>query len=408
MKKRMSAIALLNAALMLSACASQNVSVNGAATTVSQTETIAAATKPIITAAETMEAETTTAETTVTEIAAETVTETSETEPYDWNGFVLKDHCGEFDEVMPLKYHSWEYTDKPEVEKTRFDAAYQAAVESRYYTEVLEFANEYVEWDGSDFSFKEGERHWALKDLHSFIDYDAAPELVLKPELTFNIQLQFDGVNTEDILLFRFPLAQSEFEWSGRSYMYIVVYVNFKGDAKVLEIVSAQTLSSVTPIQYSDGKIHLDFGRGHTAGTSKSHILSFSNGEENVEYEGTATLWEEDGFILRNDISGFFDKNILLFLDGIRDCYCELKKTALPDEIGKAICADEKVNAEYFSSEYSEPVYALGGKYIVTGTGAFEYDNGEIKPYEHGTIVPSFEEEGISALNVDLTAEVFN
>ncbi|MBQ8781054.1 MAG: hypothetical protein IJZ72_05225 [Oscillospiraceae bacterium] len=405
MKKQIiTAAILIQAALMLSACAAQNVSVTETVTAAEQTETTVTTAETTVTTKTTTAAAVTTSETPV----SETVTETS-AEPYDWSGFVLKDHCGEFDEAMPLKYHSWEYTDEPEIEESHYNAAYQAVIESAYYDEVLKFGKERFEWNGNEFVTSEDDFHFILQSYPYYIDYDAAPELVLKPKFISCVQLPFDGVNTEEIMLFRFPLAESQLEWSGTSSMHIVVYVNFKGEAEVLYNVSAQTLSTqIKPIKYSDGKIHLDFGRGHTAGTSRSHILSFSNGEAKVEYVGIATFWEEDGFILRNDISGFFDQNILLFRDGIRDCYCEIKKVALSDEISKAICADEKVNAEYFSSEFSEPVYALGGQYIVTGAGAFEFDNGMIVPYENGVIVPSFEYEGIPALNVDLTSEAFN
>lgn len=405
MKKQIiTAAILIQAALMLSACAAHNVSVTETVTAAEQTETTVTTAETTVTTKTTTAAAVTTSETTV----SETVTEIP-AEPYDWSGFILKEHCGEFDEVMPLKYHSWEYTDEPEIEESRYNAAYQAVIESAYYDEVLAFGKEHLEWNGSEFVTAEGDFHFILESYPYYIDYGAVPELVLKPKLISCVQLPFDGVNTEEIMLFRFPLAESQLEWSGTSSMYIAVYVNFKGEAEVLYNVSAQTLSTqIKPIKYSDGVIHLNFGRGHTSGTSKSHILSFSNGEAKVEYEGATTYYDESGVLIRNDISGFFDQNILLFRDGIRDCYCEIKKVALPDEIGKAVCADKNVNAEYFSPEYSGFVYALGGKYIVTGSGAFEFDNGEIKAYEHGVIVPSFEEEGIPALNVDLTSEAFN
>ena len=50
----------------------------------------------------------------------------------------------------------------------------------------------------------------------------------------------------------------------------------------------------------------------------------------------------------------------------------------------------------------------MGGKYVVAYNGSFEFDDGIIVPYEYGEVIPSYEEEGIPALNVDLNSEAFN
>ena len=384
------------AAVMLSACGTDDMNETETDTTIISTESIAV---------ETTETETiieTTAETT-TETAIETTVETTTElpEPYDWSGFVLSEHCGEFDEAEPLKYHTWEYTDVPEIEPSRLDSAYQAVIESDYYKEVTALGNERLEWNGSDFVWSEESYYFLLESYSRYIDYEAAPELVLKPEFINCIQLPFDGVNTEEIMIFGFPLAESEIEWSGTSKMYIAVYVNADGEARVIYEVSDQTLSTqINPIEYSDGMIHLEFGSGHTSGTSSSTILSFSNGEYKVEYEGIAVRCDEDGFVMRDDISAFFEHNILLFRDGLRNCYCELKRVPLSDEISRAILADESVNAES-----GDHVYAVGGKYILTYKGVFVIEDGMLVPYENGEIVPSFEEEGVPALNVNIDSE---
>ena len=332
-------IILIITSLFLAACGNSELHVTDTSVNIQQeTVSTTAAITTVVTTEETELSSTTPA---VTITAEETVIEQTTAEVYDWNGFILSEHCGEFDEAEPLKYHSWKYDDQPEIDETRLNSAYQAVIESKYYNEVIEFGKSYLEWNGSDFVTGEKDFNFLLKNFPDYIDYEAAPDLVLKPKFINCIQLPFDGVNIEEIMLFSFPLAESEIEWSGTSLMYIAVYVNADGEARVIYEVSDQTLSTqINPIEYSDGMIHLEFGSGHTSGTSRSTILSFSNGEYKVEYEGIAVHCDEDGFVMRDDISAFFEHNILLFRDGLRNCYCELKRVPLSDEISRAILAD--------------------------------------------------------------------
>ena len=410
MKNRLLAAVLVS--ILFTACGNSDTDIIvGASINTEQNATISE-TKAISTETEHVCGETTVITTISTLIttADETIADTTiqiEPDPYDWSDFVLNEYCGEYDEVMPLKYRSWLCTDDAENISEYFDVAYQAVTASEYYKEVIAFGKENLEWNGTEFFIGE-EHHFLLNDFPDYIDYNSAPELVLKPKLKSCIQHAFDGVNTEEILIFSFPLAESQIEWSGTSLMYIVVYVNAKGEAGVLYNVSAQTLGSVTAIEFSDGVTHLDFGRGHTSGTSKSTILSFSNGEAKVEYNGMSIRCDDEGILMRNDISGYFKHNILFFRDGIRNCYCELKAVQLPDEISKVLLADKSIRTELNIKEenYSDVVYAIGGKYILVCGEAFEFDNGIFIPY--GSIIPSFEEDAVPALNVNLNAEDFS
>ncbi len=323
--------------------------------------------------------------TTVSEkIQTECASDSSST--VDWSSFSLAELVGEFDDAHPLHYTVDKMTDTSGMEC--YSAAEEALLSSEYFAEAEQIAREFFAYENGVIT-PVSEHFWT--EFHNddvIVGEDG--NLSVSIELAYSCDIAFDGVNTEQIYVFRIPLPLSEIEWSGCGGFYVPVYVNSTGAALVLSEAAAQTMSQPVIISYEDGVSHVEFGRGHTSGTAWSMIFGFSDGQPHLLYECSVLAAEQDSgsCILREDnCIGFLGFNLLFFRDKERG-YCTIGGELLSGEDTELI-AEHPAISESYPDIGEKTLYLTGGRYITsTDNDCFELKNGQVIPYEHGVIIP--------------------
>lgn len=304
----------------------------------------------------------------------------------DWSSFSLAELAGGFDDAHPLHYTIEKMADTSGMEC--YSAAEDALRSSAYFAEAEQTAQELFIYENGSVT-PVSEHFWTGFHKDDVIIL-ADGTLSVAVELAYSCEAAFDGVNTEQIYVFRISLPLSEVEWSGQGDFYVPVYVNSTGSALVLSEAAAQTMSQPVIISYEDGISHVEFGRGHTLGTAWSMIFGFSDGQPHLLYECSMLAEEQDSgsCILREDnCIGFLGFNLLFFRDKERG-YCTIGGELISGEDTELIAAHPAV-AESYPDIGEKTLYITGGRYITsTDNDCFELKDGEVIPYEHGVIIP--------------------
>ncbi len=303
-----------------------------------------------------------------------------------WSSFSLAELAGGFDDAHPLHYTVDKMGDTSGMEY--YSAAEEALLSSEYFAEAEQIAREFFAYENGVIT-PVSEHFWTGFHKDDVIVL-ADGTLSVSVELAYSCDIAFDGVNTEQIYVFRIPLPLSEVEWSGRGDFYVPVYVNSTGSALVLSEAAAQTMSQPVIISYEDGVSHVEFGRGHSSGTAWSMIYGFSDGQPHLLYECSmlAAEQESESCILREDnCIGYMGYNLLFFRDKERG-YCTIRGEQLSAEYTELI-AEHPAVAESYPDIGEKTLYITGGRYITsTDNDCFELKDGEVIQYGHGVIIP--------------------
>jgi len=391
MKKKLAALILVT--LCFCSC-NRTAQTTEYSTTTTTTDTPAATT--VQTTSTDFISQTTTVKT--TNITTTTTVET--TQPIDYSNFSLLDYYGDFDEAEPMHYTIVNFEPEEDTNPDRYNIAFEAIINSEYYTELIEQTATLFTYENGEITPKsESWFNWGYEDC---LSYDENKGFVVTPVLIDNIYLDFDLQNKETLFVFRLPIIGSQIEWSGTSVFYLPVYVNSKNEAHIIHDTVAQSLYGTTLIKFEDG-YHLLFDRGHTAGTSRSHIYSVKNGKPKFEYEGTYINYHDEGVFFTNDHSGGLGyARVGFFRDKIRDCYCGVEALCLDSEAEQAIINSEKVKAEF--GDIKSRLFVVGGQYIMMPMAdCFRFENGELIDADIGINCPPDKDDFDIVLNIDFS-----
>lgn len=340
-----------------------------------------------------------------TETSSETVTET-ETEPEiseteasadTDESFSLADLAGDFDAADPMRYTlvtKENFT--PADKKSAENAALEVVRESDFLRSVEKQAREMFTYENGVYTPTD-EMHFLNS---TYLDY-LGDDFSIEPKPIGGITAKFDGVNDGYVYFFSMPLSFDYLEWSGAFELYAAVFVNDADEAQV--ICGDQTLWDIGLLAYED-RTDVVLSAGHTAGTSHFYIASFSDGAvlKNKRFYGSVNA-DESGYVLNDDVSGYFGHYELFFRDRERG-YCGIRAEKLSDDAFEkiknypGIQPDER-NADEFDADH---FYIAGGKYLTNSFDAYVFDGNDLVPTDFNVIAAD-EDDFDTVLNVNIS-----
>lgn len=332
---------------------------------------------------ETTTAAVTTEQTTAPSTTVATTTAVTNPTLYNFSNFNIAYFCQE-SELSPMQFSRWGDFYLHELNEDSFSLALEALKSSDYYKTAVENGKLCFLYENGEYVINEEYTSFFTQVYPSFFDYDKSGSFELKPKLANTVNALFDGEHMEQLFVFELPLC-CEMETSAYSTCYITVYVNYKGEAKVIPECTKQTLNSIESIRltenYFDSINHVIFSYGHTSGTSGSTVISFHDGEYAIEYEGGQVDFESGDCFMLMDHCNFFRYCSLLVYDKEKG-YCEVSGEPISEK-AREILSHSAAITEAFPDFMNEDIYICGGKFIfVSGKGTFTFENGVFCPYK--------------------------
>ena len=338
-----------------------------------------------------------------TETSSETVTETgsgiseTETSADTDKSFSLADLAGDFDAADPMRYT---FVTKENFTPADKKSAENAALEVVRASDFLRSAENQAR---EMFTYKNGV-YTPTEEFHflnsTYLEY-LEDDFSIEPKPIGGITDKFDGVNDGYIYFFSMPISFDYIEWSGAFELYAAVFVNDADEAQL--ICGDQTLGSAGLLAYEDRK-DIVFSAGHTSGTSHSYIVSFDDGAILTKRRiyGSVNA-DESGYLLKEDISGYFGHYELFFRDRERG-YCGISAEKISDDAFEKIknypgIQPDESNADEFDADH---FYIAGGKYLINSFDAYVFDGNDFAPTDFNVITAD-EDTFDTVLNVNIS-----
>ncbi len=405
MKKRIIIAVSIMAAMGLYGCSASAPEQETTAETtiaeaaVNETETTTAAEET--TASETASEEITTEDTTTEETTA-----VSETEAGEPSGeFRLSACVSSYDKAVPMKFTAVDMGSVPAADESAVNAAADVYKKSDMYAEVVEEAKRCFIYENGGFT--RIEESGFLSEAYVDFLVSGSEELAFEPKLKESYHMKFDGANEGNVIIFEVPCSPDDVVWSGTGTYFVMVYVNSKGEATVLDNACQQIYDFSGIIAYADGTNHMYFNGGHNDSGSNCRIYSFTNDTPECKYakNGWVELMTEESAI--RSVYNMDMYSDMAIWDAELSEYVGLKaaKADADPRLFELLCEDEAIRRDIPDIKEkcdNGEVYILGGKYVSVGMGSYyKYENGCF--VQNDKLIKEADEEYFSVImNVDL------
>lgn len=230
-------------------------------------------------------------------------------------------------EHVMAQYEKFDYEQYVSDDKEAEAIAIAVYKDSNYYKEALADAKEMLKYENGELVRLTENWKTYFGGFEAFVTETDTHGIELEPKIAVNIKAKLDGEKEENLFVITAALPTSCCFTSGEAACIAFgIYVNSEGQAFILNDSIYQGHLSFSATKYTrSGKIHAIFNSCHSAGTARTAIYSFQNGEPKLEMYGYGNMNQcsENGKIW---VWGQSDTYYIeVFYDGDEEKYYQIK-----------------------------------------------------------------------------------